>query len=91
MDSHVSGYCRDINVFLGIGGSLTKGATIEATPNMPPVRLWYVGRLSIGAICAMMMKEPPVTPALPTPATARLNHIKASALIAKYNDDNHRD
>lgn len=56
---------------------------------MPPVKLWYVGRLSMGAMCAMMMKEPPVTPALPIPATARLNHMKASALVAKYNDDNH--
>jgi hypothetical protein len=28
----------------------------------------------------MMMNEPPVTPALPTPATARLNHMQNSAL-----------
>lgn len=64
-------------------GALTNGAIIEATPNMPPVRLWYVGRLSMGAMCAMMMKEPPVTPALPIPATARYNHRTDLALTAK--------
>lgn len=88
MNSHVSGHYREIRAFPG-SGILTKGAIIEATPNMPPVRLWYVGRLSIGAICAMMMKEPPVTPALPIPATARFHHVEALVPVPKYIDHNH--
>lgn len=34
----------------------------------------------------MMMKEPPVTPALPIPATARCDHMKDLALTAKSHE-----